>query len=159
MNQWRRFWLSTAAVRVTRSWCDRGSASIEMAVLAPAVIALFATLMIAGRTVTARQAIEAAAFDAARTASLARDGDTARARALTVATATLTAQGLNCVTLRVDLNTDGFAVPVGQPANVIATVVCVADFSDLALPGMPGSAVYRATFVSPLDQFRGRSPT
>ena len=146
-------------LRRRRLCAERGSASIEMAVLAPAVIALFVTLMIAGRTITARQAMEAAAFDGARTASLARDADTAQARARAAATETLAAQGLNCATLRVDVNTDGFAVPVGQPATVSVTITCDADFSDIALPGMPGGATYRASFVSPLDQYRGRSPT
>ena len=118
---------------------DRGSASIEMAVLAPALIALFVTLMIAGRTNTARQAIEAAAFDAARTASLARDGDRAWGRATTAAASTLAAQGLDC-------------------AQLTVTVVCLVRYDDIALPGMPGNARLQASFVSPLDQYRSRSP-
>jgi len=137
---------------------DRGSASIEMAVLTPALIALFVTLMIAGRTNTARQAIEAAAFDAARTASLARDGEAARARATTAAANTLAAQGLDCAQLTVTVDTSGFAVPVGQPGTVTATIVCQVRYDDLALPGMPGNARLQASFVSPLDQYRSRSP-
>ncbi len=137
---------------------DRGSASIEMAVLMPALIAVFVMQMIAGRTNLARQSIEAAAFDAARTASLARDGATAQLRARTAAADTLAAQGLNCTSLIVVVDTSGFAVPVGQPATVTATVTCHADFSDIALAGMPGGATYTASFVSPLDQFRARAP-
>ncbi|SRR6266511_83314 len=136
---------------------ERGSASIEMAVLAPAVLALFVTLMIGGRTNTARQAIEAAAFDAARTASLARDGADARARATAAAADTLAAQGLDCETLNVVVDTSQFAIPVGQPANVVATVTCVVTYSDIALPGMPGNAVLTSSFVSPIDQYRSRT--
>ena len=137
---------------------DRGSASIEMAVLAPAVIAVFVMLMIGGRTNTARQAIEAAAFDAARTASLARDGALAQAQATEAATSTLVAQGLDCERLTVTVDTSGFAVPVGQPATVTATISCVVTYSDIALPGMPGNAILTSSFVSPLDQYRSRTP-
>ena len=137
---------------------DRGSAAVEMAVLAPAIIALFVVLMIAGRISTARQAIEAAAFDAARTASLARDGGDAQTRAEAAATATLAAQGLTCSSITVTVDTSQFAVPVGQPAHVTATVVCHADFSDIALPGMPGNTTLSSSFVSPLDQYRKRTP-
>ena len=137
---------------------DRGSASIEMAVLAPAVIAVFVMLMIGGRTNTARQAIDAAAFDAARTASLARDGGLAQAQATEAATNTLAAQGLDCERLTVTVDTSGFAVPVGQPATVTATISCVVTYSDIALPGMPGNAILTSSFVSPLDQYRSRTP-
>ena len=138
---------------------ERGSASIEMAILTPALLALFVMLMIAGRTTLARQAVAAAAFDAARTASLARDGSLAQAQAVTVATQTLESQGLFCTNLDpVTVDTSQFATPVGQPAQVTATVTCAVTFADIALPGMPSGATFTATFVSPLDQFRSRSP-
>jgi hypothetical protein len=60
--------------------------------------------------------------------------------------------------LTVIVDISGFAVPVGQPAAVTATVTCRADFSDIALPGMPGGATLSASFVSPLDQFCQRAP-
>lgn len=135
----------------------QGSASIEMAVLAPAVIALFVMIMVGGRTNTARHAIEAAAFDAARTASLARDGVDAQLRATSAASETLADQGLDCETLTVVVDTSQFAVPVGEPAIVTATVTCVVTYSDIALPGMPGNATLTSSFVSPLDQYRSRT--
>ncbi|GGM23805.1 TadE/TadG family type IV pilus assembly protein [Dactylosporangium sucinum] len=135
---------------------DTGSVSIELAIITPAVLALLATAVIAGRVNLARQSIEAAAFDAARTASLARTKVTAQAEALAAATSTLTAQGLHCSSISVAVNTTGFDVPVGAPATVTVIVTCQATFSDVALAGMPGRATLSASFTSPLDTYRSR---
>jgi hypothetical protein len=39
---------------------------------------------------------------------------------------------------------------------VNVTVSCRLDLSDLAIPGVPGSRVMRATMSSPLDTWRER---
>ena len=55
------------------------------------------------------------------------------------------------------MDTTGFSVPVGEPAQVSATVTCAVRLSDLtAVPGMPGSRALTATFTSPLDPYRAR---
>ncbi|WP_290865171.1 TadE/TadG family type IV pilus assembly protein [Hamadaea sp.] len=132
--------------------------SVELAILTPAVLAFFATAIIAGRYAIAKQAADAAAFDAARTASLARNADDAFDRALTAATNSFDAQGITCRRpVRVDIDVSGFAVPVGQPASVRVTVTCDADLGDVALPGMPGTMRLSSSFVSPLDTYRTRS--
>lgn len=136
---------------------DRGSASIELAIIAPAVLAVFATAVIGGRANLARQSVEAAAFDAARTASLARSASEAHGSATSAANSALTALGLSCTSVTVSVSIDGFEVPVGQPATVTATVSCRADFSDVALPGLPGGATLQASFTSPLDTYRTRA--
>jgi Flp pilus assembly protein TadG len=136
---------------------DRGSASIELAVLTPAVIAFFAAVVIAGRITLALQAADSAAYDASRTASLARNPTIARVQALNAATASFTAQGITCLSVTVVVDTAGFSVPVGQPATVRVTVSCVAQLSDVALPGMPGSVTLTSSFVSPLDRYRSRT--
>ena len=51
---------------------ERGSVSIEVAVLAPAFIALMVLAGVAGRSAVAAEAIDAAAHDAARAASISR---------------------------------------------------------------------------------------
>ena len=61
----------TASGRVRGS--DRGSATIEMAVLAPALLALLGLVILAGRISAAGSAVEQAAASAARAASIARD--------------------------------------------------------------------------------------
>ena len=136
---------------------DRGSAAVELAIIAPAVIAVFVTVMLFGRTVIANQSIEAAAYDAARTASLARDGDAAAVWARQAAQDALQAQDLHCSRIEVRVDTAQFARPVGEPANVTVTVEGDVDFSDIALPGMPGGTTLSATFTSPLDRYRTRS--
>lgn len=136
---------------------ERGSAAIELAIIAPAVIAVFVTLMIAGRTVIADQSIHAVAFDAARTASLSRDAGAAWVDARQAATAALAAQQLNCQRIDVRVDTSQFSRPLGEPASVTVTVECDVTFADIALPGMPGGRTLTATFTSPLDQYRTRS--
>ncbi|MEV0881361.1 TadE/TadG family type IV pilus assembly protein [Micromonospora echinofusca] len=136
---------------------QRGSVSIEMAVVTPAILALLAGAVIGGRVNIARQALEAAAYDAARTASLARTAGEANAQALAAANSTLDAQGLSCTGLDVTVSAAGFGVPVGQSATVTARVSCTATFSDVALPGMPGTVPLSASFTSPLDTYRSRA--
>jgi Flp pilus assembly protein TadG len=136
---------------------ERGSSSIELAIITPAIIAVFVTFFIAGRQVIADQSVEAAAFDAARTASLATNEASAFAEANAAARDSLAAQSIICLNLNVDVNTHEFAKPVGEPANVVVTIECDVRFSDVVLPGMPGTSHVKATFTSPLDQYRSRS--
>jgi len=136
---------------------DRGSGAIEAAVLAPPLLLLIGLAIVGGRIQVAGWAIEAAAHDAARAASIARTEADARVRALAAANATLQQDGLHCARLDIELDTSGFAVPVGLPATVTATLTCVVDFSDLVADGLPGSRTLTATFTSSLDTFRSRA--
>jgi Flp pilus assembly protein TadG len=136
---------------------DRGSAAIEAAILAPPLLVLIALAIIGGRIQIAGGAIEAAAHDAARAASISRTASQAQSSAYAAAGATLGQQGLHCARLDVVVDTSGFAVPVGQPATVAVTVTCVVDFSDLVADGLPGSKTINASFVSVLDTFRTRT--
>lgn len=135
---------------------ERGSASIEAAVLAPAMLALIGVAIVGGRIQVAGSAIETAAHDAARAASISRTATQARTNAHTAAEATLNQRGLHCARLTVTVDTSGFATPVGQPATVSADVECVVDFSDLLGGGLPGSRTLHAHFTSVLDTFRTR---
>jgi Flp pilus assembly protein TadG len=135
---------------------DRGSAAIEAAILAPPLLLLIGLAVIGGRIQVAGGAIESAAHDAARAASISRTAAQARTAALSAADATLGQEGLHCAGgPQVTVDTSGFAVPVGQPAVVAAEVTCVVDFSDLT-GGLPGSTTISARFVSVLDNFRTR---
>jgi len=134
---------------------EAGDASLELVILAPAVFAILALVIAAGRTSIADGAVAAAARDAARQASLARTPGAAQAVALASADAALRQDGLDC-SPHVTVSTGGFSVPVGQPATVSAAVTCTVSLSDLLVPGMPGSRTLRASFASPLDPFRGR---
>ncbi|MFG2047752.1 TadE/TadG family type IV pilus assembly protein [Micromonospora sp. NPDC048935] len=149
---------------------ERGSVSIEVAVLAPAFIALMVLAGVVGRTAVAAETIDAAAHDAARAASISRDSTTARTAALKAVQDQLNWHGLACAN---DPNPeltgsvggqpssfdDAFSSPVGADATVTVTVTCLVSLQDIALdilPGMPGEKQVSATFTSPLDRYRGR---
>jgi Flp pilus assembly protein TadG len=134
---------------------DAGNAALELIILAPVILFLLGLVIAAGRTSVAQGSVAAAARDAARQASISLTPSAAQTAALSSARAALSQDGLNCDPV-VTVNVSGFGVPVGEPANVRATVTCRVSLSNLMVPGMPGSKTLRATFGSPLDPYRGR---
>jgi Flp pilus assembly protein TadG len=136
---------------------DRGSASLEFVVVAPVLLALIALLVLAGRVALAGNSVGQAADEAARSASISRTASAAQGLAEDGARRALAQQDLTCASVVVDVDVTGFAVPIGRPAQVRATVSCVVRLSDLAMPGFPGSRTVTATAVSPLDTYRERS--
>lgn len=136
---------------------DMGSASIEAVIGVPAFMLFVVLIIFGGRVAIAHQAVESAAAEAARTASIARTAGEARTDGAAYAAATLANQRVRCVSQSVTIDTAGFAVPVGTPASVSATVSCVVDLSDLSAPGVPGTRTVTATMSSPLDTYRERS--
>lgn len=129
---------------------------MEAVIGTTAFILFVALAILGGRIATAQQAVQASATDAARAASIARDPTTAATDANASATATLANQGVGCAPHTVRVDTAGFAVPVGSPASVTATVTCHLVVADLSLPGTPGTIRLEATMTSPLDTHRGR---
>jgi Flp pilus assembly protein TadG len=136
---------------------ERGSTTLELVVWAPGLLLIVALLTVAGRVNGANAAVEQAATDAARTASIARSSGAAQRAAATSAQATLAGQGLQCTATTVTVDTSGFAAPPGQPATVTATVSCPVRLADLAVPGLPGTRTVTHTAASSLDTFRERS--
>ena len=136
---------------------DDGSASLEFVILTPALLALLGLLILAGRVAVAGNSVEQAADEAARSASISRTASGARSAAEDGARRALAEQALRCSTLTVALDTSGFRVPAGTPAQVRASVTCIVRLSDLAVPGFPGSRTVSATAVSPLDTYRERA--
>lgn len=137
---------------------ERGSASIEAAIGVPAFALFVALIIFGGRTATAHQALESAAADAARSASLARTAGAAREAAREAAQTSIANQELSCVDVDVAVDTDAFSEAVGRDSTVGVTIACRLDLSDLSLPGMPGSRILRASMTSPLDTWRERTP-
>jgi Flp pilus assembly protein TadG len=136
---------------------QRGSTTLELVVWAPGLLLIVALLTVAGRVNGANAAVEQAATDAARTASIARTSGAAQTAATAGAQGTLAGQGLQCTSTTVTVDTSGFAAPPGQPATVTATVTCLVRLADLAVPGLPGTRTVTHTAVSSLDTFRERS--
>ena len=135
---------------------EAGSATLELTVLAPALLLLLSLAILAGRVETTSAAVEQAAAASARDASLARSPAAARAAATSAAKASLTSQGLDCRSLDVDVDTTGFQVAAGTASVVRVTVACVVPLADLAVPGVPGSRSVHASMTSPLDTYRAR---
>jgi Flp pilus assembly protein TadG len=135
---------------------ERGSVSVELALLAPALLLLLSFAVFAGRTQIAEGAVQEAARSAAREASLARDPATAAALAGAQAERTLAAQNLRCQRTTVDVDTAGFQAPLGQPGDVTVSITCVVGMADLLAPGLPGSVTVEASFISPVDAYRER---
>lgn len=137
---------------------DEGSFTLELAVLAPALLLLLAFIVAAGRVELASSSVDGIARDAARAASLARTPAAAQAAAQATAAQTAAGQNIDCTHLAVTLDTGGFQTPLGTPAAVVVHVACTAPLGDLALPGLPGDKTLTASFTSPLDPYRARTP-
>lgn len=134
---------------------ERGSASLELAILAPVLLALLALIVMAGRFAMASNAITGVAGTAARDASLARSPAQARAAAQSSALATLAAQNLHCQgSPVVAVDTSGFAAPPGTPASITVEVTCVVVLNGLGVPGLPSTRTLHQRAVSPLDSYR-----
>ena len=136
---------------------ERGSASVEAAIGVPAFMLFVGLIIFGGRTATTHQALESAAADAARSASIERAAPAAQHAAEQAARSSLSNQQIHCLSIDVAVDAGGFQTAVGQDATVAVSVTCRLDLSDLAVPGVPGSRTLRATMSSPIDTWRERS--
>ncbi|HEY0700849.1 MAG TPA: TadE/TadG family type IV pilus assembly protein [Micromonospora sp.] len=151
-----------------RAGAERGSVAVEVAILTPAFLALVAVAIVVGRLIVAQNAIDGAAHDAARAASISRDADSARAAARTAVQQRLDWSNLHCAS-RPELTFSGrigdraagwdtvFDSRPGTEAYVTVEVTCVVSYADLIGAGAPGSDTVQARFTSPLDRFRSRA--
>ncbi len=135
---------------------ERGSGSIEAAIGVPAFVLFVGLIIFGGRTATTHQSVETAAADAARAASIERTGSSAKTQAISAATTSLANQGVHCLDVDVTVDASQFSRTVGETATVSVTVQCRLDLSDLAVPGVPGSRLIKATMTSPIDTWRER---
>jgi Flp pilus assembly protein TadG len=139
-----------------RSRDERGSAAVEAVVGVPAFALFVGLIIFGGRTATTHQAVETAAADAARAASIERTSSAAKSEAITAATTSLSNQGIDCLDIDVTVDASQFSRAVGEAATVAVTVQCRLDLSDLSVPAVPGSRLIKATMTSPIDTWRER---
>jgi Flp pilus assembly protein TadG len=121
----------------------------------PAFALLILLVIMGGRVALARQAVDAAAADAARVASIARDATKAKSSAVEVAEASLANQGITCLDTTITVDTAALRRPAGAPGEVTATVSCVLELSDLGL--LVPSRTLTAAVASPIDTYAERS--
>jgi len=129
---------------------DRGGVSAQAAAMAPLLAIVAVVVLFTGRVVEANNAVQAAAHEAARAATLTGPADAAAA-ARSAAAANLNTGGLTCRTLDVAADLTQFRAG----GTVTATVTCTADFADMDLIGVPGSKSFSATAVEVIDAYRG----
>jgi len=131
-----------------------GSASVEAAIGAVALIALLTFGLVVGRLTAAEAAVTEAAHAAARLGSAVRDPVAARGQATTEADRVLGEQGIACAQLTVTVDVP--VTPTGQSSTATAQVRCAVRWADLALPGLPGRHDVSAVFTSSIDRYRER---
>lgn len=136
---------------------DRGSESVELAILIPIAILILAMLVVGARIALAGDRISGVAGIAARDASLARSPGDAQSIATSSATNALTGDDVHCTNIRVTVDTAGFAALPGTGASVTVNVWCTVDLSSIGAPGLPGSRTLHDVATSPLDPARDTS--
>ena len=135
---------------------QRGSSSVELALVVPALVLMLGLLVGGGRLWFARTTVQEAAHTAARAASLARSAEQATADGTIAGRESMSTSGLRCLDFGVTFDLAAFATPVGVPASVTATVRCAVPFADVFLPGMPGTITLTDSQISAVDTHRSR---
>ena len=140
----------------SRRRSQRGSVTVELTLLVPALVLVLGLLVAGGRIWFARTSVSEAAQTAARAASLARTAGAATAAGRDAGQASLGTAGLRCSATTVQVATAAFAVPVGTPATVRTEVRCTVPLGDVVLPGLPGSLLLTGQGAAALDTYRSR---
>jgi hypothetical protein len=143
-----------AVLRRRRVADDRGSESVELAILLPIGILILAMLVVGARIALAGERISGVAGIAARDASLARSAPDAHSIATRSATAALADDNLHCTDINVTVDTAGFNAPPGSNASITVNVWCTVELSDIGVSGLPGSKTLHDVATSPLDPAR-----
>jgi Flp pilus assembly protein TadG len=135
---------------------QRGAAAVELTLLVPALLLMLGLVVAGGRLWFARTTVNEAAQTAARAASLARSTYAATTAGREAGAQSLATAGLRCRSTSVLINTAAFGVPAGTPSTVTSTITCNVDFSDVMLPGWPGSLQLTGRGSAALDTYRSR---
>ncbi|RJT84740.1 pilus assembly protein [Cryobacterium melibiosiphilum] len=135
---------------------EQGSMSVELVLIAPALVLVILLLVAGARLALAGNSVESAAAAAARDASLSRTASAAQLNATQAAQTSIAQAGLSCASFTVVIDDSGLSVPLGEVGLVSATLSCTLDLTDIALPGLPGTKTMTTTATSPVDAYRER---
>lgn len=131
---------------------DRGSASVELALLTPALLAFALLMVVAGRVADANSTADQVAHSAARAASLERSVASAETAASSTAASSLAENGLVCGDYSVTLDHGGLT-----PGGAVSAVVeCRVSMSGLTGLGVPGTITISGDATVVVDTFRGQ---
>lgn len=132
---------------------ERGTAAVELALLAPVLVVLVSAVVAAGRIVETKSALLAVAREAARAASEATDGAEASSAAASTANRVATGLGLDPSRVAVSHGSGGFGR--GEPYRVsVSYEVRLADLPSLGV--LPGSFTLTAEHVEFIQRFKSR---
>ncbi len=134
----------------------RGSSTLELAIWGLPLLLFIGLLIAGGRMALAGNAVQSAAFAAAREATIARDSSQAQNAGEEGATFSLNSNGVRCASRSVAVDTSAFDQPLGTTGSVTATLTCTVSLSDAALPGLPGAVDITRSAISPVDPYRQR---
>ncbi|MDP9300840.1 MAG: pilus assembly protein [Actinomycetota bacterium] len=134
---------------------ERGTAAVELALLAPVLLVLVAVVSAAGRMVGTKSAVLSVAREAARAGAEAPNA--AAAHDAAIATAQQVAEGLGLDPARLSIVQDPHGFARGAPYEVsVSYQVSMADLPGLGL--LPGSVTLGAEHAELIDTYRSRSP-
>ena len=132
---------------------ERGTAAVELALLAPVLVLLLAAVVAAGRVVDTKSAVLAVAREAARAASEAPDASEAQHAATERARQVAAGLGLDPGRLVISQDPGGFRR--GGPYAVYVTYrVHLADLPAFGV--LPGSFVLSAEYSELVERFKSR---
>ncbi len=132
---------------------ERGTAAVELALLAPVFVVLISVVVAAGRLVETKSALLSVAREAARTASEAPNA--AAAQNAVLATANDVAARLGLDSARLTVTQDPGAFGRGDPYEVgVSYTVRLADLPGLGL--LPGSFVLSAEHTELVERFKSQ---
>jgi len=138
---------------------ERGTAALEVLILAPVLFIMIDIAIYAGCVVTAHAIAHRAAEAGVRGRSVARTGRGSAqggdASNNLTAGANVSPAVIYCVGSQID--TRPFAVPVGTPSTTTFTVTCSMTVPGITIPGLPQQINVSETETSVLDTYRGRS--
>jgi Flp pilus assembly protein TadG len=137
---------------------EAGAATLEIAILTPAIMLLIAFVILAGRFANASGDVLGAARDAARAASLEASPGAAEGAATAAAGRALETDGYDCIG-GATTNVSVYVAPVlgsTEPGRVRVEVTCRVRFSDLGMPLLPGVRTITQDSLEVIDVYRDR---
>jgi Flp pilus assembly protein TadG len=137
-----------------RSSGDSGSLVVELVVLTPVIFIIVLCTLVFGRVSNARQLVTESARAGAQAASLMPNAESAQSAAADNAEVGTSSQAHTCVRAQVVTDVSHY-YPGGY---VRVTVTCAVAFSDLSVPGVPGSTNISESSTAPVDPYRSVQP-
>lgn len=138
---------------------ERGGAAVEIVVVAPLLILMLLFVVGLGRLGTAREAVDGAARDGAREASIARRTADATDTATQIVDATLAEKKVSCPNPNVNVVYGPTPGKLTAGGTVTVHVDCTVQNGDVVLSGLPGTSTLHGSSTAVVDTYRGLDDT